>query len=520
VAVSVVGWLVPRRAAWSGAALLGVVVALWLALAAGGGSAPAAAGGWGSLPVGARLAVSRGLGGVVGGFGVVRVPGVGLVARGGGVRSVFGVGGVEVGGGLRLGLFGVGRGGVVRGVGGVAPVVVGRSRVRYVRGGLVEWYANGPLGLEQGFVLGRRPAGSGVLMLGVGVVGGGARGRVVGGGSGLVVSGRGGLLRYGDLSVVDAVGRRVPVRVVLVGSRVWLRVDDVGVRYPLRVDPLVQQAELTASDGDSDDEFGDSVAVSGDTIVVGAPLHHDDDGAVYVFTRPASGWQNATETAVLSLPSTSAIQAKLGSSVAISGDTIVAGAAWYNDTTGAAVVYTMPPAGWENASEPAAILSASDAAEGDQLGYSVSVSGNEIVAGAPAYTANTGPGKVYEFTMPPSGWQTATQTAELTATDGAVGDNIGQAVAISGATIVAGAPAMPFGATPGKAYVFTEPVSGWRDATQTAELTSSDGAAGEAFGTSVAVAGTTIVSGAPYYLNPSGDYGKLYVFTMPMRPPR
>ena len=421
MALSVVSWLVPRRAAWFGAGLLGVVVALWLALAGGGGWMPEAAGGWGSLPVGARLAVSRGLGGVVGGFGVVRVGGVGLVARGGGVGSVFGVGGVRVSGGLlRLGLSGVGRGGVVRGVGGVAPVVVGGNRVRYVRGGLVEWYANGPLGLEQGFVLGRRPAGSGVLMLRVGVVGGGARGRVVGGGSGLVVSGRGGgLLRYGDLSVVDAVGRRVPVRVVLVGSRVWLRVDDVGVRYPLRVDPLVQQAELTAN---GTDELGASVAISGDTIVAGTKPVAGDHGAVYVFTMPASGWQDAT---------------------------------------------------------PAAELTASDGASGDELGASVAIDGDTVVAGAPGHTvaSNAGQGAAYVFTKPAGGWQDATQTAELTSAGGASGDALGSSVAVSGRDDRRrrACPVVP--SAPGAVYEFTMPLSGgWQNATQTAKLTASSGA--------------------------------------------
>ena len=515
MALSVVSWLVPRRAAWFGAGLLGVVVALWLALAGGGGWMPEAAGGWGSLPVGARLAVSRGLGGVVGGFGVVRVGGVGLVARGGGVGSVFGVGGVRVSGGLlRLGLSGVGRGGVVRGVGGVAPVVVGGNRVRYVRGGLVEWYANGPLGLEQGFVLGRRPAGSGVLMLRVGVVGGGARGRVVGGGSGLVVSGRGGgLLRYGDLSVVDAVGRRVPVRVVLVGSRVWLRVDDVGVRYPLRVDPLVQQAELTAN---GTDELGASVAISGDTIVAGTKPVAGDHGAVYVFTMPASGWQDATPAAELTA-SDGASGDELGASVAIDGDTVVAGAPGHtvasNAGQGAAYVFTKPAGGWQNENQTAELTSAGGAS-GDALGSSVAVSGVTIAAGAPA-PSSSAPGAVYEFTMPLSGgWQNATQTAKLTASDGAAGDELGESVGVDGATIVAGAPEHQFSGGSGTVYVYTMPPSGgWQNATQGAELTATGSGAFAGLGTSVAISSSTVVSGAPFAGSNGG--GAAYVYTMP-----
>ena len=75
----------------------------------------------------------------------------------------------------------------------------------------------------------------------------------------------------------------------------------------------------------------------------------------------------------------------LGNSVAIDGDTIVAGAPYYVTMTGvigAAVVYTMPLGGWRNETENA-VLDASDGADQDQLGWSVAVSGNEIAAGAP-----------------------------------------------------------------------------------------------------------------------------------------
>jgi FG-GAP repeat len=309
----------------------------------------------------------------------------------------------------------------------------------------------------------------------------------------------------------------VPVRVVLVGSRVWLRVDDVGVRYPLRVDPLVQQAELTASDGDTDDQFGYSVAMSGGTLVVGAPFHDGVDGAVYVFTRPASGWQDASQAAELTM--NSGVQALLGTSVAIDGDTIAAGAPGFpeGEAFGAVAVYTMPAGGWHNETQTATLF-ASDGAQNDQLGESVSISGDEIVAGAPGQASGSSvPGKVYEFTMPPSGWQDAHETAELTATDGVASDNIGYSVAISGGTIAAGAPSHQVGpnAGQGATYVFTMPAGGWQNATQTAELTASDGGSGDILGYSVAMSGDTIVAGAPGHVNAPANDGKVYVFTMP-----
>ena len=101
-----------------------------------------------------------------------------------------------------------------------------------------------------------------------------------------------------------------------------------------------QVAELTASDAGGDDELGTSVAASGDTIVAGAPKFGTapELGAVYVFVMPATGWTNATQTAELSPSQASGV---LGYAVAISGDTIVACC-----DGGGAAVYERPPGGW------------------------------------------------------------------------------------------------------------------------------------------------------------------------------
>ena len=69
--------------------------------------------------------------------------------------------------------------------------------------------------------------------------------------------------------VTDATGRRVPASLAVEGQAVQLRVDDAGAAYPLTIDPWFEQAKLTASDAAANDEFGGSVAVSGDTAVVG-----------------------------------------------------------------------------------------------------------------------------------------------------------------------------------------------------------------------------------------------------------
>jgi len=152
----------------------------------------------------------------------------------------------------------------------------------------------------------------------------------------------------------------------------------------------------------------------------------------------------------------------LGDAVAVSGNTIVAGARFHRAHQGAAYVFTMPASGWANATQSAE-LTASDGASGDELGYSVATSGNTIVAGAPEHKvgANEEQGAAYVFTMPASGWANATQSAELTASDGAEGDKLGYSVAVSANTIVAGAPEHNVGANEeqGAAYMSTNPPS-------------------------------------------------------------
>jgi FG-GAP repeat len=171
-------------------------------------------------------------------------------------------------------------------------------------------------------------------------------------------------------------------------------------------------------------------------------------------------------------------------------------------------------------------LTASDGVAGDSLGSSVAISadGTTIVAGAPGATIGGNPaqGAVYVFVKPAGGWQDATQTAKLTASDGAALDNLGSGVTqgangvgIFGNTIVAGAPGS-FGSAPGAVYVFAEPAGGWHDMTETAKLTASDAGPQANLGTSVAISGNVIVSGAPFAtVHGTQAQGAVYVFTKP-----
>jgi hypothetical protein len=255
-----------------------------------------------------------------------------------------------------------------------------------------------------------------------------------------------------------------------------------------------QLAELTPTKRVNQDWFGVSAAVSGNTVVVGAfDANIERTGAAYVFVKPSRGWGNMTQTATLT-PSDGG--AAFGYSVAISGNTIIVGAGYPSNLNhapssqgpGAAYIFVKPASGWRNMTETAK-LTASDGADGDAFGSYVCLSGNTAAVGAPFARSGTGAG--YVFVKPASGWSTMSQTAELTASDSSTFDNMGS-VAISGNTVVTGAPG--HNNFSGAAYVFVKPSTGWKDMTQSAEFSSKK--ANQIYGFSVATDGKTAVVGA------------------------
>jgi FG-GAP repeat len=411
---------------------------------------------------------------------------------------------------VRLSLAAYGYAGAMRHLPTASPIMLA-NRAIYEHGAVREWYTNGPLGLEQGFDLAARPrASSGPLTLSV-ALSGNVRARLDHGSVLLAASGA--QLSYGNLVVTDARGHTLHCWLRVAGNRILIRVADDGAAYPLHVDPLVQVAELTASDPNFGDALGSAVAVSGDTIVVGAPWHNGL-GAVYVFVKHGFlGWLSAKQTAELTA-SDGVGDDELGYSVAIDGDTVVAGAPGGpgEASRGRVYVWVKPASGWMNATETAE-LTASDPSGGDHLGQSVAVSGDTIAAGAPFHRVGNSvvQGSVYVFVKPASGWMSGIQTAELTASDGAAKDELGYAVAMAGETVFAGAPSHT--STRGAVYVFVEPPSGWANGTQTAELTASDAYPGGFLGYAVAAYGDTVVASGVEAVPCCQD--QAYVFVKP-----
>ena len=265
-----------------------------------------------------------------------------------------------------------------------------------------------------------------------------------------------------------------------------------------------EQQKLTASDGANNDVFGRSVAVDGDTIVVGARGDDNSSGSAYVFTRPAGTW---TEQQKLTAGG-GASGDQFGSSVDVAGDTVVVGAYLDDDKgtdSGSAYVFTRTACVWTQQQK----LTASDGASGDRFGWSVAVDGDTVVIGA--YLNDDIPddsGSAYVFTRSSEVW---TEQQKLAASDGASGDQFGSSVDIAGDTVVVGAWLDDDkGSGSGSAYVFTRSATAW---TEQQKLTASDGASADQFGWSVDVDGDTVVIGAPLDDDNGNNSGSAYVFT-------
>ena len=256
-----------------------------------------------------------------------------------------------------------------------------------------------------------------------------------------------------------------------------------------------QTQRITANDIDSISTalFGLDLALSGSTLVVGArqaPTDNDVIGAAYVFTRDRGNW---TQQAKLTAGSMDEGQ-DFGSSVAISGETIVVGARKIKvdgeSNRGAAYVFTRTGTLWGQQAR----LTADDGASFDFFGRSVSVDGDTALVTSNAdIDGKFGQGAAYVFTRTGSEW---TRQAQLTAADGAQGDFLGISSTLKGDTAMVGTQSADIGdnSSQGAVYTFTRANDGsW---SQQSKLTASDGGTVESFGFSIAVSGNTTAIGA------------------------
>ncbi|MEZ4315097.1 MAG: FG-GAP repeat protein [Polyangiaceae bacterium] len=270
-----------------------------------------------------------------------------------------------------------------------------------------------------------------------------------------------------------------------------------------------ERSKLVASGGIAIERFGVRVAISGNTLVAGAP---DDDGSVgaaYVFERAGEGWvQQAKLT-----PTQGHLGDRFGLAVAIAGNTIVVGSVLADNDNGvdagAAYVFRREGASW---SEEARLL-ASDGAAFDTFGTGLAVQGNTVIVGAPQNDElGDDAGAVYVFTRAQGAWS---EEAKLVATGGEAGDRFGGTVDIEGSTMLVGAVLADGGSggtvpEAGAAFVFKRSSAGWL---QEARLGAGDGGTGDRFGAGLGILGNAVIVGSPNNDNDNGtDAGAVYFF--------
>ncbi|MCP4246569.1 MAG: hypothetical protein GY778_05935 [bacterium] len=318
-------------------------------------------------------------------------------------------------------------------------------------------------------------------------------------------------LTASDAADADYFGRSVSVSgdIAVIGA-IW---DDAagnnsGSAYVYRYDgnAWVEEARLTPSDGAADDHFGHSVSVNGDLAVIGA--HDDDDagsssGSAYVYRHNGSSW---VEEAKLTASDAAGVD-YFGYAVSISGDLAVIGAYGNDDAgneSGSAYVYRYNGSTWVGHAK----LTASDAADNDRFGYSVSVNGDLAVIGAYRDDdAGDYSGAAYLYRYNGSSW---TEEVKLIASDAAAYDNFGISVSVNGDLAVVGARGDDDqGSMSGSAYVYCFDGIAW---VEDAKLTASDAAADDRFGYSVSVNGDLAVIGALIGYDAGSWSGSAYVY--------
>ncbi|MBI5764610.1 MAG: FG-GAP repeat protein [Planctomycetes bacterium] len=402
---------------------------------------------------------------------------------------------------------------------------------------LTEWYINDPRGLEHGYTVHQRPKGAGDRLSLTLAVRGGLRPNVSNHGRDVAFVNANGaaVVNYNGLTVLDADGVALPAWLEAAGDGLRLNVDDRKARYPLTVDPIAQQAYLKASNTGASDYFGCSVAMSGDTVVVGAYGEASNatgvngnqanngatnSGAVYVFVRSGEVW---SQQAYLKASNTSESD-YFGLSLAASGDTVVIGAYLEdsnatgvngnhadNSATNSGAVYVFVRNGTTWSQQ--AYLKASNTGAFDNFGNWVAVSGDTVVVGAygedssatgvngnQADNSADNSGAAYIFVRSGTTWS---QQAYLKASNTGVSDLFGLSVAVSGDSVVIGAYSEDSNATgvngnqadnstanSGAAYVFVRSGTTWN---QQAYLKASNTGADDEFGRLLAVSGDTVV---------------------------
>jgi hypothetical protein len=284
---------------------------------------------------------------------------------------------------------------------------------------------------------------------------------------------------------------------------------DAGAAYIFKRDGTswTEQAKIQASDKQAYDLFGNSVSISEDYAIVGAPYEDSsatDAGAAYIFKRDGTSWTEQTKIQA-SDPGANVL---FGHSVAISGDYAIVGAHQEDAgaaDAGAAYIFKRDGTSWTEQAK----IQASDKQMGDQFGYSVAISGDYAIVGSQQEDAGgTNAGAAYIFKRDGTSW---TEQTKIQASDPGVDDRFGYSVAISGDYAIVGAHQEDTGAADaGAAYIFKRDGTSW---TEQAKIQASDKAGSDQFGFSVAISGDYTVVGALYEDTGDTNAGGAYIYS-------
>ena len=287
-------------------------------------------------------------------------------------------------------------------------------------------------------------------------------------------------------------------------------VIDAGAAYVyvLGDNGWLQQAKLVAEPAFAEDTLGGNVALKNDVAMLGVMRRDDkgkDSGAVVSFEREVNVWkQNQIFTAPDAKPGDA-----FGQSIALTKNHLIIGAprndALGNDA-GAAYIYKRENDSWRYQTK----ITASDGAAGDLFGISVAIDGNTILVGADLHDEKAeNAGAVYVYVLDDNNWK---QEAKLMASDGGKTDIFGVRVALSGNTALVSArrdDTEELGIDAGSAYIFVRDGSTW---TQQVKLTSPDGQADDRFGRGVALSGDTAIISAMNHDANGSNTGAVYVY--------
>jgi len=268
----------------------------------------------------------------------------------------------------------------------------------------------------------------------------------------------------------------------------------------------IEQAKINASDAALADYFGNSVSISGDYAVVGAigkDERGENSGSAYIFKRNGTSW---SEQAKINA-SDGAAADSFGHSVSISGDYVVVGAIGDNDrgtSSGSAYIFMRNGTSWSEQAK----INASDGEEGDSFGHSVSISGDYVIVGAIGKDeSGKNSGSAYIFKRDNTLW---IEQAKINASDAAQYDNFGNSVSISGDYAVVGAYYNDErGENSGSAYIFKRDETSWNEQ---AKINANDAAVADYFGHSVSISGEYTVVGAIGDDDRGSSSGSAYIF--------